>query len=215
MKKILLMAFSLILLSGCSAPPIEAPPTPTVTDDIEETQPDETPEEITEAPSTPDIIAEIRENFTKINNAEDNYRTIEKEILGKSAEGGNAVYYIDDEGYGLAKIVATYFGETGKSIVEYYYHEGELFFVFNQKYKYNRPIIYDEEMAAEFGDDEVFDISKSTITEDRYYFDKDELIRWLDNDKEEVASTSDEFAEKNTELIENSHSLINRLGASD
>lgn len=78
-----------------------------------------------------------------------------------------------------------WFGETGKRMTEYYFDNEKLIFAFDQVFLYNRPIYWDEKTAKEYDDKEVFDAKKTTVEENRYYFNNEDLFQWLDNEKNE------------------------------
>ena len=60
----------------------------------------------------------IKENFGRINSTTKWTKIVHKYICDKSTEGGEInYYYLDDK---LEKVIAAYYGETGKSISEYY-----------------------------------------------------------------------------------------------
>ncbi|MDX6611272.1 MAG: hypothetical protein QOD75_458, partial [Blastocatellia bacterium] len=80
----------------------------------------------------------IRQQYERINKRQRNYRKVRKELSGFSAEGGQLVAYFD--GKAIAKIVATYFGEGGKTEEEFYYSAGKLVFVFRRESRYDRPL---------------------------------------------------------------------------
>jgi len=125
-------------------------------------------------------ISDIRENFRVIN--EDRNLIIGDTInlVGESSERGFLIKIADSKG-NLRKMVVNYYGETGQNIEEYYVIDGRLFFYFTKKINYNRPIYYDKKMAAENGDNEVFDIKKSKIEDTRFYFGTDQkLIQMID-----------------------------------
>ena len=120
----------------------------------------------------------IRANFERINNTTE-WTSIDKRKLNQSTEGGAATYYFLKDT--LLKVVAIHFGETGKNIQEFYTKNGQLSFVFEQRYQYNRPITWDSTTMNENNDSETFDINKSEIIEDRSYFENGELIRQINN----------------------------------
>jgi len=152
------------------------------------------------------MILRIREIYADTNSNIGKYTKIEEDIVGESAEWGVAVYYKDWDIY--KKIVTTYFWEMGKSIYELYFDlDGWLVFVFEQNYDYNRPIYQDAEMALEFWD-EAFDFDKSIISENRYYYFENTLIKWIDNDKKEIDVRSDKFLEKQWYFVKYSQELI-------
>lgn len=82
----------------------------------------------------------IRKNFKRINSIAKWTSTYNKE-LDESTEGGEATCYFSDGV--LEKIVTRHFGETFQQLTEYYLLNGQLSFVFEKSYKYNRPIYFD------------------------------------------------------------------------
>ena len=129
------------------------------------------------------LVKDIRSKYTEIRANLDSYDTTMIEIWDESAEGGQATAYYESGNLKLIEVV--WLGETGKNQIEYYFNDEKLIFAFDQDFDYNRPIYWDEEKAKENGDNEVFDPEKTTVKEDRYYFDNEKLFLWLDNDKEE------------------------------
>ncbi|MEZ4952143.1 MAG: hypothetical protein R2825_01045 [Saprospiraceae bacterium] len=123
-------------------------------------------------------LGSIRQNFKRINKIKTWTKTDKRE-LEESTEGGVATYFFLKDT--LLKIVAINFGETGKSVQEYYTMNNELSFVFEQAYSYNRPITWDSTTMIENNDDQVFDLAKSEVMEDRSYFEKGTLIRQVNN----------------------------------
>lgn len=123
-------------------------------------------------------LKSIRTNFKRINSIA-NWTSIISEDIWESTEGGVAKYY--DLNGTLEKIATRHFGETGQLLTEYYLRNGQLSFVFEKSYQYNRPLYQDATLMEELGDTEIFDMAKSQITEDRNYFENGELIHQLSN----------------------------------
>lgn len=141
-----------------------------------------------------EIISDIREKFGAINYNINSYRKEKKDLMGESTEGGKLEgYYKNGE---LKKIVTSYYGEMGKLIEEYYFWGNDLFFVFIQNYSYNIPMYMDDSKVDK-------------IDENRYYFHNDNLIRWLDTDKEKVADSK--FNQKETEILQKTTKLKEKL----
>ena len=120
----------------------------------------------------------ISANFKRINEITE-WTSVDKRKLNQSTEGGAATYYFLQDT--LLKVVAIHFGETGKNIQEFYTRNGQLSFVFEQQYQYNRPITWDSTAMQENNDTETFDIDKPEIIEDRSYFENGDLIRQINN----------------------------------
>ena len=118
----------------------------------------------------------IRANFKRINSTE-NWTTIKTKDIWETTEGGEAkFYYLNRQ---LEKITTRHFGETFQFLTEYYLLKGQLSFVFEKSYKYNRPIYHDSTAMMEMNDSETFDFEKSEIIEDRSYFDNGKLLHQI------------------------------------
>lgn len=95
--------------------------------------------------------------------------------LTESTEGGEAVYYYQRGR--PQKITVQYLGEAGQQRAAFYLLEsGQLVFVREQTYAYNRPITYDSAAMRENHDNQVFDLANSTISTTRSYFDHGRLV---------------------------------------
>lgn len=133
----------------------------------------------TEIGSEKESLKAIQLNFKRINSIAQWDQVKEVELF-ESTLGGFASYYFSKGK--LEKIVAHYYGETFQEIDEYYLSKGELSFVFEKTYDYNRPIYWDTVNMKSFNDKEVFDFEKSTISEQRNYFHSGKLIQHLKSD---------------------------------
>ena len=134
------------------------------------------------AQSTDSLIKDIRAKYQTIRSNVKSYDTKSRDEWDESTEGGQIIGYYKKKD--LKLIEGFYFGETGKLEIEYYFDNGLLFFVFEKHYTYNRPIYWDEKHMQENNDTVVYDPRKTKIKLDRYYFHKEKLFRWLDNEKE-------------------------------
>ncbi|MFD1552592.1 hypothetical protein DNU06_15520 [Putridiphycobacter roseus] len=120
----------------------------------------------------------IRKNFKRINSII-KWTAIQHAVLWETTEGGQVEFYYNEET--LEKIIVRHFGEISKYLAEYYLIKGELSFVFEKSYNYNRPIYWDSTSMKEISDNQIFDIEASEIIEERSYFHKNELIHQLSN----------------------------------
>lgn len=148
-----------------------------------------------ETPKTEEeIIAEIRAKFEEINKNSASYQTKSMDLTGESTEGGELKSYYQNEA--LQKADVNYYGEMGKLTEEYYFSEGNVFFVFTQQHAYDQPIYMEG--------------SKVVKTEEhRYYFHNNKLIRWLDPNKEKVADA--DFKQKESEIFQKINELEEAL----
>jgi len=120
--------------------------------------------------TTTDPIELIRERFKTINDNSSSYKT-KKIVVSEESEGGDLTAYYDNEQ--LKKVVIEFMHEMGKSTEEYYFWDNQLFFVYINKSEYDRPMYVDGAVVKE-------------KKEDRYYYENEKLIKWLDTDKNEV-----------------------------
>ncbi|MES2063488.1 MAG: hypothetical protein V4456_16285 [Bacteroidota bacterium] len=144
---------------------------------------------------TAKTIEKIREEYKIVNENQTKYHLLEKDLIGETTEGGFLAAYLD--GRDLRKIKATYYKETGKVIEEYYFNQNELFFAFVQEYYYNKPIYEQGSKIA-------------SIKEDRYYFNKKLLLKWLNNRKTKDAK-SKEFMSERLKVINDGEALRKSL----
>jgi hypothetical protein len=124
------------------------------------------------------ILKPIRENFRRLNSIEyGNWSSVVTKEMERTTEGGEVTFYHWNAD--LDKIVTKEYGETFQVSTEYYFLNGNISFVFQKTFKYNRPIYQDSSVMKEMNDNEVFNLSKSKITEERFYFENEKLILQL------------------------------------
>lgn len=138
----------------------------------------------------PDPIPAIRQQYAAINRKTAKYQKVKKELLGFSAEGGELVAYLS--GPSIVKISATFYGEMGRATDEFYYSNDKLIFVFRRHSHYRAPLTG----------------KVVRITENRYYFKDDKLIRWIGEDGKQVSTTAPEFAQGEARLLASSKQFI-------
>ena len=85
---------------------------------------------------TGDPIESIRQHYASINQNVNRYRRVKKNLSGFSAEGGELLAYF--HGPSVMKMVATFFGESGRAVEEYYFWNGTLIFVFQTDNRYDK-----------------------------------------------------------------------------
>lgn len=137
-----------------------------------------------------DPVQTIRQQYAAINRGLARYKKVKKKLSGFSLEGGDLVAYFD--GPAVVKIVANHYGEGGKATEEYYYSKGKLIFVYRKDYHYDKP------MSGKVVRSE----------ENRFYFDKDRLIRWINEAGKEVSAGSTEYQQKQDEYVQISNQLL-------
>jgi len=154
-------------------------------------------------PNERQIIEDIRARY-KIINETQGFKVKEYNLEGYSAEGTIITTY--HSGAKLMKAIAAYYGESGKEILEYYFWDDSIMFIFSQLHTYNSPIYVtysDPESGLQ-----PFDASKTKISENRYYFYQNKLIRWVDPEKVMINTFLPQFEEKEREMLDDVHQLI-------
>jgi hypothetical protein len=139
-------------------------------------------------------IKVIRAQYSEIEASLKQCRQVKRDLPGESAEGGELTGYFKNSS--LLKLAAKFYGETGNALEEYYFWNGRLVFVLRTESRYTAP------MSGRVQ-------SKS---EERFYFDDDKLIRWLDAKKKPVALT-EQAEERSRELLAQARkysTLLNR-----
>ena len=124
----------------------------------------------------------IRQRYAKIERELKQCRQVKRELSGESAEGGELTGYF--RGRSLRKLVGQFYGETGQAREEYYFWDGQLFFVLRTESDYTKPLS---------------GVVKSK-TEERFYFDDDRLIHLIDAEQKPVRFGRDE-EERGRELL--------------
>ncbi len=123
-------------------------------------------------------LNEIKNKIERINKI-DNWTDVITKQLFETTEGGEINYCFKEDT--LLKIEVLKFGETRKTTHEFYILNGQLSFSLFKETVYNRPITWDSTAMLTNNDNEVFDIEKSEIIEDRSYFKNQNLIRQINN----------------------------------
>jgi hypothetical protein len=122
-----------------------------------------------------EIVESIDKNLSKLDSTK-------IEIWDESTEGGEAtIYYKSND---TSKIRAILFNETSRLDVYYYYANNDLIFVKVFNLEYNRPIGWDEKMAEEMGDDEVFEHDKTIIFKYSFYYVENVCFRKIIDSKD-------------------------------
>ena len=89
------------------------------------------------------------------------------------------------------KLVVNHYGEMGSTLEEYYYSDSKLIFVFEKVSHYNKP------MSGKV----------VRTVENRYYFDNENLIRWIDEKGKQSEVSSEQARTRQKDLLENSHTF--------
>lgn len=141
----------------------------------------------------------IAKNFKQLNSITKWHKILKKEDMDQSLEGGEVKYFYSKKR--LEKIVAIYYGEAGKSIVEYYFLNGKISFVYEQALTYN--------MAINI---KGFDEKTSESSWKRSYFENYKLLHQLASD-DCGAPWSDEYLKyEESEIKKELKRLLNIIG---
>lgn len=117
------------------------------------------------ADSTDPLIRSIKNEFGKIEADHAKFRSVKKDIMDQSTEGGDGT--LDYDGKQLRRARLEYFGETGKAYYMYYFSHGKIIFCFSRETRYTKPFYIEN-------------YSIGLIKTTRYYFQNGRLVRVID-----------------------------------
>lgn len=149
-------------------------------------------ENLEDEPTVDEWIEIIIAQYQTIESESDNYTREVIELPDVSTEGGEIIYHY--KGQEIKKIVENIYGELGRAESTYYFWDAQLFFVFTQDYKYEKPVYMEDNSIKE-------------IVENRYYFHNGKLISWLDQEKNKVPNEN--FSDIQSQLIAKTEELLN------
>lgn len=144
--------------------------------------------------SDTDLIEQIRNEYNLINNSLGSYSKIENNDINVYKDLNPDNYSFESEDiYRLAminliryydngelkKAVVKFNGDRQNLISEYYYKNDSLFFVFKTELDYKNP---------KWSED--FNETEKKVLENRFYFNGEKLIKWIDFNKETVGLTA-------------------------
>ena len=132
-----------------------------------------------------EVLLRIRKEYARVNADSGRMRVVRENLEGPSEQGGKITRYYD--GDTLRKAILVFYGETGKTIIDYYFFNRQLFFSFERNTWYDKP------MSAKGAK-----VTKEE--ENRLYFDKQKLIRWAN--KKGKLLDKDLYADKEKDLFE-------------
>ncbi len=147
-----------------------------------------------------EIIKSIRQEYNLIQENKATYDTTTVDIWGESTDGGILVGYYDTKNNRELKLInMTWLGESGKHILTFYLKNDKVSFIFEQHFRYNTSIYITKEVAKE-NEIAAFDMRKTKVEENRYYFDNGNLFRWINPKREKVDLQIEENITKEKEL---------------
>src|SRR5258705_7336773 len=113
----------------------------------------------------------------------DEYETIKSTFTVETGENvqGTAFYEGDD----LKIIEVIYLSESGHRQMEYYFENGNLYFVLERNQPSEGTISLDIK-GTKNKKTPTAAPANNEVTENRYYFYEDKLIRWYDNERQEI-----------------------------
>ncbi len=155
-----------------------------------------------------DVMADIKKNVNQINNKLKDYTLKQVDDIVSPGGGSISGYYRDDE---IKKIIAQRFTDTNRIFTDYYFDDGMLIFIVEQKFVYNLPASYTEAKAIALGDSVWYDDKKTKMEVSRFYLHENKLIKWIDKDNSNRAVNNEAFTNKQSELWAHAAVLIKEL----
>jgi len=136
-----------------------------------------------------DKITQIRKWYAETNHNIEKYEKVSRTFFGKSSEGSDLTLFREKD-Y-VVKMIQSDIGAMGRVHTEYYMNENNLYFIFQKQLLYDRPLI-DK------------DAKLDKVVENRYYFWEGEMIRWINEQGEQVEPSSDNFKSQAKQLLNDS-----------
>ncbi len=99
-------------------------------------------------------------------------------------------------------LVIESYRDTCRIFTHIYFNANEIICAVEQKFVYNKPNTYTEEIAKAQNDSVWYDDKKTILKTGSMYFKENKLNKWLTNDNAEIPSSSSLFANKQDEIIE-------------
>ncbi|GAA4469172.1 hypothetical protein GCM10023093_28130 [Nemorincola caseinilytica] len=116
-----------------------------------------------------------------------------------SKEKGALIGYFD--GDVPQKVSSQNFGSRSRTFRTYYFSDGMLILVEEQRYVYNMPVTYTEDVARAQGDSVWYDDSKTVLEKNYYYLDDNQLVKWIDEEGHDIPANNAEFVQMQPELL--------------
>ncbi len=144
-------------------------------------------------PGVDAVVARIRQEVQRIDALRlTAQHTIELE--GFSLEGGEARVFL--EGGRVARVTATHLGESGRTVETIYFRGGSPIFVFRRSMRYDR--LHGRVQSTE---------------EERFYFDRNGMIRWRGADRKLVPRSNPRYAEEEADHLRFAAQLLSAARA--
>lgn len=147
------------------------------------------------------ILKDIRNKCQQVNAGKPAYRKVEADP-SQTSEGGEAMGYFNKGS--IVLIEERMYWESGKSRRSIYYNNGLPVFIFLQASTYNVPYY-----------DSTFNSKLTKVTEDRSYFYKGKMIRWIDAKKKVFSARDSMYAEKEAGALSLAKELYDKVLAAD
>ncbi|MBV8388595.1 MAG: hypothetical protein JO080_02220 [Mucilaginibacter sp.] len=136
-------------------------------------------------------ISFIKNQYAEINKDLKSYKKVAKTDTAQSTEGNEVLLYYS--GNEIKKIAATYYGETGKALDEFYFFDNRVIFCYCVDYHYDVPIY------AKNGR-----VKITSTTEERFYLSDGKIFL-----VKKKPSHSDYFSEFPVDPVKEARRLIN------
>ncbi len=141
--------------------------------------------------STEAQIVFIRKEYNRIHAEEPKFRVTTEDMDDRSAEGGEMKKYYLGKSLREARLI--FYGETGKARFEYYFMDGRIIFFLKRTYHYNIPMYLKGSRV-------------SKIETERFYFNNQQLIRWVGSNGKIIASN--QYSAKEKEILQDLNETV-------
>jgi hypothetical protein len=142
----------------------------------------------------------------KVNSKLTTYQHKSLDLVLLMKQEGEISGYLDDGV--LMKAIVTTHTDLQSNIETYYYESGDIVCVYKQQFVYNKPRFFDSTYAAKLGEQELFDEKKTKITTNSYYFYDNRLVKWVNDQKQDVPSTDRAYEFTGAALKKDAEKLV-------
>ena len=155
-----------------------------------------------------DVLASIRKKTAEINKDINTYTRKTADDMTAGGKGTITGYYKGEE---IKKIDGANFTDSNRAFTTYFFDDGMLISAVEQTFTYNKPVTYTEEKALANHDSVWYDDKKTKMETNRYYFNKNKLIKWTMPDGKDMTVNVIGFINKESLLWANAAILLKEL----
>jgi hypothetical protein len=154
------------------------------------------------------IVKVNRVKYQQMHNKLDEYKTVKSTFTIGSGENVQGTAYYEGDDLKIIEII--YLSESGHRQIEYYFENGNLFFVWERKQAAEGTITLNAK-GTQKNKPAKTATDNSEVPQHRYYFYEDKLIRWYDNEGTELDLNAGTNSIAGEGLVSDAYKMKERL----